>query len=385
MDDANRTGTNEMVKILLMADMHLGAVSPDTGIDDSVKLDTFKKIVSLAREHDILIIAGDLFEGPFADTYTFMQMNSELQSLIDAGIVVIFTAGESEFRDIPNLSNLLHIPATHTFLNSNDKSPVQIEINGTTVYIYSNPALDTGDIAAIQKCNDEGFHMGVFHIDFDPEENTENENIVYKLPRESVKSLGLDFYALGHNHNFKLYKYQNRIIGAYPGTPEATSPDETGDRYVLSIHVSKSEIMQIKRLAVNTLRLEELHIACENIHSQVELVNTINSSASAKTVLRVTLSGNRSFPIEGIFNALQDRCADFRLMDNSIPDLQLLIMQYASEQSLRGTLMTRLQDLLKKNGIPEDIDKTILAEILHGIHTSKRFIPEELLCESKDA
>ena len=64
-----------MMKILLMADLHLGAVSPDTGIDDSVRLDTFKKIVSLAHEHDILIIAGDLFEGPFADTYTFMQMN----------------------------------------------------------------------------------------------------------------------------------------------------------------------------------------------------------------------------------------------------------------------------------------------------------------------
>jgi len=377
-------GTTDMIKILLMADLHLGAVSPDTGIDDSVRLETFKKIVSLAQEHDILIIAGDLFEGPFADTYTFMQMNSELQSLIDAGIEVIFTAGESEFRDIPNLSNLLHIPASHTFLNNHPMSPVLIEKNGTSLYIYSKPALDTQDVATIQKCDSEGFHLGVFHIDFDPG-NPTGESLVYKLPREAVKSLNLDFYALGHNHNFKLYKFQNRIIGAYPGSPEATSSEETGDRYVLSIHVCGSDIMQIKRLAVNTLSLEELHIDCETINSQVELVNTINASASPRTVLRVTISGKRSFPIEGIFNALQDRCADFRLMDNSIPDLHLLIMQYASEHSLRGTLMTRLQKLVKEDGIPGEIDKTILAEILHRINTSKQFTPEELLCESRNA
>ena len=373
-----------MIKILLMSDMHLGMVSPEAGISDTVRMDTLRKIISLAREHDILIIAGDLLEGPFSDTYTFMQMNAELQSLIDSGIDIIYTAGESEFHDIPNLSNLLHIPATHAFLNNNDRSPVRIEKNGTLLYLYSHPALDTSDITSIQKCDHKGFHMGVFHIDFDPG-SASDQSIVYKLPREAIKSLNLDFYALGHNHNFKLYKYQNRIIGAYPGTPEATCSDETGDRYVLSISISDSDITQIKRLAVNTLRLEELHIDCARINSQVELVNTINAAASPRTVLRVTLAGRRSFPVDGIFNALQDKCADFRLLDNSIPDLHLMIMQYASEQTLRGTLLKNLQGKIKDNKLPGDIDQYILSEILHRIHTSNKFTPEEWLCVSRNA
>ncbi len=373
-----------MIKILLMSDMHMGATIPETGISDSVRMDTLRKILSLAAEHDILIIAGDLLEGPFSDTYTFMQMNTELQSVLDSGIDIVYTAGESEFHNIPNLSNLLHIPATHSFLNSNDHSPVRIEKNGTLLYLYSQPALDTRDITSIKKCDKRGFHMGVFHIDFNPGDASE-ESIVYKLPREAIKSLQLDFYALGHNHNFKLYKYQNRIIGAYPGTPEATSPDETGDRYVLSITISDSDITQIKRLAVNTLLLEELHLDCARMNSQVELVNTINAAASPRTVLRVRLTGRRSFPVDGIFNALQDKCADFRLTDDSIPDLHLMIMQHASEQTLRGTLLKNLQGKIKNNEHPKDIDQHILSEILHKIHTSNNCIPEEWLCISRNA
>ncbi|MGB4269204.1 MAG: hypothetical protein WBK20_08490, partial [Spirochaetota bacterium] len=170
-------------------------------------------------------------------------------------------------------------------------------------------------------------------------------------------------YALGHHHNFSMYKYKNKIIGAYPGSPEAVAFSETGDRYVLSITVTNNEIHQIKRITVNSLRIESLTIQCDTIHSNEKLHNLLKPYNKPSMVLHCTLEGVRSFDCNEILK-ICNRCAGVIIKDNSKLSGEFICAQYKDEKSLKGYFFTELQKNL------DNVPGEILLDIINDIENT---------------
>lgn len=312
----------------------------------------------------MFLIAGDLFHSaesnPVAPAVTGI-VSQELAALRQKGVEILYTPGECDRPLLEADGPVSNDCFTHVF-PSGDGSGFSITRGNETVTVYGIASGPRGT-GTVRRKENGGFHMALLHGDFCADEVGPGTEVP-SLGRDEIRSLNLDFYALGHNHNFRIFKSRNRVIGAYPGSPEAVGPNETGERYVLSITIENGEIIQIKRLAVNTVTVDRIVIPCEGIHSSRELADIVEKNASTRTALTVILSGERAFPLD--LHTVMQRARGFErleIVDESSPDLAILVREYTGENSLRGAFFERMRELIERDEIPDDIDRRLLGRM----------------------
>jgi DNA repair exonuclease SbcCD nuclease subunit len=369
-----------MVRIILTSDLHLDTPDRDSPVKNRERIATFRKIVTLSKEYDILLIAGDLFDAPDQKDETIAEASRLLSTLRASGTKVLFAPGDRDTKKAGQSSKVLSLPFDKVFADSSpDHSPFFFRKDGQTIYIHGAPASSGIDLTAIEKKPDDGFHIGLFHARFD-RENNETCDTVPSIRKDEIRSLKLDFYALGHSHSFRLYKYADRIIGAYPGSPEAVSDIETGDRYVLSLAIENNTLSQIKRLTINTVSLIRHTIDCSQ-SSREEVLQFLEVTASARNALQLTLTGTRSFPLPfQIEQSFTSRYYSLEIQDRSTVPLDLLVSELEKENSIRGSFFSMLRERLDRSAFPGDIDKEELAMILGKMTRSGITHSEEWLC-----
>ncbi|HOO70232.1 MAG TPA: metallophosphoesterase [Spirochaetota bacterium] len=373
---------NSEIKILLTSDLHLGIENSEVTIPEKARLNTFRRIINLAREHDILLIAGDLIHDISVNREIMDIIRTEFISLRDNNIDILITPGPGELTSNKTIASwLFDLRASYIFTSPEAAVPYTYTKNGQQIYFYGIPSSYSQDIAKIKKTAETGFHIGLFHVEFDIE-NTGPKESVFKLHKKNLKKLELDFYALGHNHNFKMFKVADRIIGTYPGSPEAVSFNETGDRYVISISIKNDEIYHIKRLSVNSVKVCDSTVNCSDPESQNAIFKVLDEHKGKNVILRLTLTGFRDYSItEETINQYKELYMDIILHDRSIPTLNSLINQYATGSTIRGEFYKALQDDITRNAVPSQVDLATMAELLH-LATEEGFERlEEWLCE----
>lgn len=366
-----------MIKILLTSDIHLGVSSDKIPVFTPDRILTFKKISSLAKDHDLLLIAGDLFNSMNPDEQLINETSRLFAYLKKNNTTILLSPGEHEYDGSKPGSFLYRLGADRVF-DGNTLEPFEYIKDNEKIYVYGSPSKGSASLFDIGKNNCEGFHIGLFHTDITDEDSVGDEPGVLSLPIHQLKTLELDFYALGHNHFFKLYKYQNEIIGAYPGSPEAVEPDETGDRYVLSLTVNEGELSQIKRLTVNSINVVNIEADCSTFDPS-SLMNLIRSSASEKNILILTLTGTRNFQLP--WNNVEEISDGFRhleIKDRSSCSLKILIDNFCSENSLRGEFFSQLKEELSGGSVSADEQE--LSKILAMIACNEKNLPEDWLC-----
>ncbi len=368
-----------MVKILLTSDLHLGLRDENFPIAESVRMNTFRKISAFAQEHDLLLIAGDLFDSYEVSEEILNTVSAEFGRIRGRGVDIIFTPGEREIGG-KFTSFFYKLGATHVFLDTNNPRPYSIYKGEQVIHVYGFPSNIDIDLAKIKRINESGFHIGLFHADFNFEGDHEDSN-VRVIQRDDIKSLNMDFYALGHRHNFRLYKYLNRVIALYPGSPEATSFDEPDDRYVISITVDDNRINQIKRLVINSVVVREVNIDCGKIDNCNAIMEAIEKNKKKNMILRVLLSGERNFGIDhAAFKKYYDDFNKLIIRDQSSPVIDILIDDCRNENTLRGEFFQLLKERLASGKDP-GVDIKVLSYILNQLSNGSNYIPEEWLCK----
>jgi DNA repair exonuclease SbcCD nuclease subunit len=370
-----------MVKILLTSDLHIGMKGGSTPVSDSIRIITLKKIISLARDHDMLMIAGDLFDSPEISSETADIVASEFGKISGEGVRIIFTPGEGEMKDDSHIPSFIHgLNITHIFNDPTYSIPYQFTIDGQKIFVYGLPASDRAVLSSIKRYRGKGFHIGLFHVDLNLEEDSSIQGTRI-LHKNDMKSMNLDFYALGHNHQFRMYKYLDQIIAAYPGSPEATAFTEGGDRFVISIMVDNNEIIQIRRISVNTVRLRELVINCGEISGSDDIARALEAGKSGKDMLKLILKGVRKFRIDNeAIGKYKNEFVNLLIDDQSIPVIDLLIEEFGNDGTLRGEFFNFIRERVEKNEWPAHIDITMLSDILNRITRDEVYRPEDWLC-----
>jgi DNA repair exonuclease SbcCD nuclease subunit len=367
-----------MVKILFTADLHIGFqdnVFPESG---DIRALTFRKIAALAREHDIVLIAGDLFHFPDPGKELIDLVGVEFAAIRDAGVEIVFTPGEHDLTDANTLPEAIESMRFSRVFRDSSGAPFVFEKNGQTLHVYGLPPVAASGIDSIRGSGAEGFHIGLFHA----EVNLRDEQPGGRVPvlrKRDLRDMGLDFYALGHHHNYKIYKNQDLVIGAYPGTPESTSFDEHGERYVLSLTVEDNRLSQIRRLLINSRNVVDMEFDCTGVTSPDDVLAIAAEHRAAGSVARITLRGERSFAIDT--TAPEGAGEGFVLFDDkTIPSIELLASGLAGEDSLRGEFFALFAEKLAANAIPADAPREILSVAIRQIGLEGRCDPEEWQC-----
>ena len=369
------------IKILFMSDLHLGMKIDDVHIPDYARVNTFKRIIAIAREHDLLLIGGDLIDHTEIGGDIIDLIKAEFRNLRKAGTEIIYTPGIGELNErgtIPPF--LLDFTVSCLFSNVINSIPYLYIKDGQKLYIYGVPATAGYDITKIRKVSEDGFHIGLFHVDVDFERDA-SEALVYRIQKHDIRSLGLDFYAFGFNHNFRMFKIMERIVGVCPGSTESTSFNDAGDRYAISIIIRENKLFQIKRLTVNTMKLYRNSIDCSDLITMGPIKELLENNRSKKIIQKLILSGSRNFVLR--HEELKKYSGEFfrlDIVDESLPTLDSLVEEFQYENSIRGEFFKILKDQIDQNRIPHDIDSADLSQALDRITRGGFGNLEDWLC-----
>lgn len=367
-----------MIKILLTSDLHLGLdwTNGNSAVSDSSRIKTLRKLVYLAKSHDLFLIAGDFFHHTGLSDEMINIVRSEFYDLRESGVDIIIAAGEQEVDKERYGSVLSDINASKVFFDSERLIPYKYFKDDQEIFVYGLPANSKFSISDIKKISDNGFHIGLFHADFNFREDKKKSEVI-GFGKKDIISSSLDFYALGHHHQFQLFKSNVHYIGAYPGSPEATNLDEKGDRYALSIIVKDDEIFQIKRLTVNTSCIEHLTFDCSNA-DQESLMSALKERQSEDKILKLIFTGKRNFrlDIDEILE-LKNNFQNIYILDESVPGISVFIDEFSEEETLRGEFFKILDEKLKSNGFA-DLDADVLSDIIGKVIYSRAYTLEDI-------
>jgi len=351
----------EKIKILLISDLHLGMEKEYSLISGEERLGTLKRITSLAGKHDILLVAGDLIHEENIDSKYYEFLEKEFSSLLKEGKEIFYTPGPGELNSKNKINPAVSEIST-TFTFSDEKNEFMVKSAKGDIYIYGLQSKSSSKEWNITRSEQEGFHIGLFHADFNPQHSGSSDTGAIK--KDDIKKMNLDFYALGKNHNFRMFRFANRIIGAYPGSAEPCSINETGDRYAISIDIEDNALSNIKRIAVNTGKILTDEIDCSTIINQNTLFEKIKSTYPYKSIVNIILTGERDFLIENSFNtAFSEHFRGLKITDISLPSLKVMIEENIEGDDLKEIFFQTLNEQIKGTAAEKFKSETI-AEII---------------------
>jgi len=353
-------------KILITSDIHLGM--GDNGlVPESERIGTFRQITALAREHDMLLIAGDLIDSGNVSGATKDIIKQEFAEIHDAGSKIIYAPGIGEQNKKGEIHDFLNdLGATHVFAAHKEIAPFSLTAGGQKIHVYGAAPSPFFNITNVKRINEDGFHIGLFHYDFDLKKN-----------KPDTRMFDLDFYALGYGHSYKIFKIFDRIVGAKPGSPIAITEKETGERYVISMKVKEGAQIEINRLPVNTVTVSTLAINCSDYPDAGKLSSTLMQKASPKNILVININGEYFFLPTEIIESLKEHFFDIRVTDTSIPSANFVTDMYEKEDTIRGEFCRILKEkLLQKETVP------YLSQLIKLIMNSEPEALEDWLCGS---
>ncbi len=337
----------DTVKILLTSDLHLGIERINPLISRDERFNTFKNIASIAAEHDIFLMAGDILNAGLIDKSYFDTINNEIADITEKGTEVFFTPGSGETADQGSFSGrIADLNTTFTFSCSNKER--MIKSAKGDIYIYGIHTDNSGTASDIKRSEKSGFHIGLFYADFSPQ-STDKGGAGF-LGKSEIKRMNLDFFALGRNHGFRLFRFSERILGAYPGSPEPCSLDECGERFVISLEIEDNKISSFKRIPVNTVTVYSRKIDCTPLSSEDELVKSLKNAGERDTMNRIELCGSREFIIgKSLREELTGYYRGLKIIDRTDIPQKVFMEESSFADSFRGMFFRNFSEFIKIN------------------------------------
>lgn len=251
--------------------------------------------IALRERVDFVLIAGDIFDGPWPDATTGAWTASQLRRLREVDVPVLLIRGNHDARSqvvstTPWPSNVREFSADRAETISLDG--LDVAVHGQSFARREAPH----DLAASYPPPVEGcFNIGVLHTSLagDPAHDS------YAPTSEHVLcSKGYDYWALGHIHKRAILRRERPAI-VYSGNTQGRHVNEPGPRGCYVVDVQDQQITAIDFHPTDVVRWESCAIQAqpddepEDVRERVEtsLERLQNDVGERLLAVRVTIEG----------------------------------------------------------------------------------------------
>ena len=364
------------VRILHLADLHIGAPFPsmgDRGVERSRDLlSAFLRAVEYAvadpKPVDIVVIAGDLFDTHDPEEALVYQVEAALERLDAAKIPVLLAPGT---HDAPSYRRSIYrrlrrFPNTHLFLSPTLESGPHLQVRGETVQTYGiayDAQVCERPLGEFRPLGLADYHVGVLHAALQDNPAWKIRPVDLPISRTEIAASGLHYLALGHYHNFAEIR-EGGSVAVYPGTLEGKRFGESGPRYLVTAILSRDAIT-IERTPWNVRTLHDAVIDLNGaeIRDEASLEARLLSFAGDREIVRIRLEG----PAEFVFDAdrLRSRIAPrffhVEIDDRTYVVNAALLERYREEATVRGVFVRRMLERIDHAPDPKTRETAALA------------------------
>lgn len=345
-----------MVKILHCADVHLDSPFATLGNDEKRNIrreelkECFQRICNIARQEevDLLLIAGDLYEHRYIKRSTIDFLVKMFNSLSPMPIFICagnhdpYVNGSTykEFLDLPNV-----------FIFGEGKKYDILEKN---LVVYGQGFTDFYKDGLKYGCFDDvdenKINIMLTHgsLNIDMGKNKYNPLYVSQL-----KSLNMDYIALGHFHNRVDDNTREKLI-YNPGSPEPLGFDEAGEHgvYIVEINKNGREIKKdIKYMSTNKRSYHVIDVDITGCLSKDEIIikiETMLKKISKEDNVSINLKGFMEKGLELDISRIGSKLGDyFYILVNNITSLNISFEDALEDRSIKGEFIRKMMCLIK--------------------------------------
>lgn len=267
-----------MFKFIHTADVHLD--SPLRGLEryDGAPLErirgatrqALKNLVELAiaEEVDLVLIAGDLYDGDWKDYNTGLFFAAEMTRLREAGIKVYLISGNHDAGS--QIHRQLRMPDNVHRLSAKRPETVLLEHLGVAIHGqgFARPAV-TDDLAAgYPMAVADFFNIGLLHTSAN---GREGHAPYAPCSVAGLIAKGYDYWALGHVHKREILCEQPLIV--FPGNLQGRHIRESGAKGCTLVTVEDGQITAAEHRELDVLRWCRLPVDVSGSNSPEEVID----------------------------------------------------------------------------------------------------------------
>lgn len=308
------------VTIVHAADLHID--SPLRGLSsypgapaEEIRAATrraFENVVELAvrRHADLMVVAGDVFDGTWTDFNTGLFFVQQLQRLHDSGVRVVVVHGNHDAESL--ITSRLRFPPSARALSANSPETVVFDDIGVAVHgqSYAQRAVTT-DLAASYPAPIAGlFNVGLLHTALD---GRDDHDPYAPCSLSTLRRRGYDYWALGHVHQREVVTADPWVV--FPGNLQGRHARECGAKGVTVVTVDENRNASVEEVVCDVVRwsVAQVDVAgCRSLDDVLEMVlptlEATEALADGRLVAaRVLLCGDSE--ISGALLAREDHVA----------------------------------------------------------------------------
>lgn len=358
------------IRLMHVADVHLGSEVATVPEKQEARkkelLRTFRRITKLCIEEkmDLLLIAGDLFEGANVDPQIVASVKTYLA---EVPARVFISPGNHDYVAMDSPYAEEDWPDNVTIFRGKMERVVLPDLK-TAVYGagFESTYVRKSLFDKALPVDKEYLNLCVVHGDL----VSENQGSDYHGITPSVLSgSGMDYVALGHIHLRSLIEKAGSTWYAYPGCPEGRGFDELGEKGVYMGTISREKMdLQFRPLSQRMYLMEEMDLS--EVQNEIEaekkilaLLKDRYGESYEKHFYRIRVKGtmnrDQKIPWKNVELALKEELYFVKLVDET--RMAVDYEEMAREKSLRGYFVQEL--LLQRKEAEKSGDEKALTRI----------------------
>jgi exonuclease SbcD len=287
------------------ADIHLD--SPLRGLTrigedaaSELRLATRKALVNLVdlvldRRADLLVIAGDLYDGNWHDFSTGQFFIQQMVRLNDEGIPVVIASGNHDAASL--ITRSLALPPHVQMLDTSKPQSIIFDDLGAVVHGQGYAVRDVQDnlAAAYPKRIPDLVNIGVLHT---AATGSPDHDRYAPCSVADLQGLRYDYMALGHIH-IRGPVAEGEFPAYFSGNLQGRNPKETGPKGVLLVELEKESPTEVEFHAADVARWDRIDVDVTDMADYEEMAgctrDRMRESAQRadgrKVIVRVNLMG----------------------------------------------------------------------------------------------
>ena len=276
------------MKFLHAADLHIDSPLRGLALYEGAPVDEIRgatrraveNLVNAAVSHevDLVVVAGDIFDGDWKDYSTGLFWVGQLGRLHDEGIPVVFVVGNHDAAS--EISKRLSMPPNVSQLASAEPQVKRFDDLDLAVVGQSYASrIVADDLAARYPDADPGlFNIGLLHTSLDGRPGHASYAPTHC---DVLRGRGYQYWALGHVHQRECVSTDPWVV--FPGNLQGRQVRETGSKGASLVTVSEREVQSVDHLELDVVRWADCSVDASQSDTFDEVVAQVSDKLDAAT------------------------------------------------------------------------------------------------------